>query len=59
MGAPRSSEDWSWNNPRAAAEAFVAEDPRFAIEEPEFAFNEGVVAEPITYWPGAYIRRLS
>ena len=57
-GAPRSEADWTWNNPRAAAEAFVAEDPRFKIEEPAFAFNEGVVKDRVTYWPSAYIKRV-
>ena len=59
VGAPRSEEDWGWNNPKAAAEAFVAEDPRFVIEEPAFAFNEGVVNQRVTYWPSAYIKRVS
>lgn len=57
-GAPRSSPDWSWNNPRQAALEFVAENPNFAIEEPPFAFNEGTVTERVTYWPSAFIKRL-
>ncbi len=59
VGAPRSEEDWGWNNPKAAAEAFVAEDPRFVIEEPAFAFNEGEVNQRVTYWPSAYIKRIA
>ena len=57
-GAPRSSPDWSWNNPRQAALEFVAENPDFKIEEPPFAFNEGTVTERVTYWPSAFIKRL-
>lgn len=57
-GAPRSSADWSWNNPRQAALEFVAENPNFIIEEPQFAFNEGSVTERVTYWPSAFIKRL-
>lgn len=57
-GAPRSSPDWSWNNPRQAALEFVAENANFAIEEPPFAFNEGNVTERVTYWPSAFIKRL-
>lgn len=57
-GAPRSSPDWSWNNPRQAALEFAAENPTFAIEEPQFAFNEGSVTERVTYWPSAFIKRL-
>lgn len=57
-GAPRSSPDWTWNNPRQAALEFVAENPDFAIEEPRFAFNEGNINERVTYWPSAFIKRL-
>lgn len=57
-GAPRSQDDWTWNNPRQAALEFVANNPDFAIEEPGFAFNEGNVTERVTYWPSAFIKRL-
>ncbi|HEX8645989.1 MAG TPA: CmcI family methyltransferase [Thermoleophilaceae bacterium] len=57
-GAPRTGPDWSWNHPGAAIERFLAEDPRFVAEEPPFAFNEGLVTERVTYWPGGYLRRL-
>ncbi len=56
--APRSAPDWSWNNPKQAAIEFTAQNPNFAIEEPEFAFNEGGVTERVTYWPTAFIKRL-
>jgi cephalosporin hydroxylase len=57
-GAPRSGPDWAWNNPQAAARAFVAEDERFAIEEPEWRFNEGAATTRVTYWPSCYVTRL-
>jgi hypothetical protein len=57
-GAPRSQEDWSWNNPRQAALEFVANNPDFVIAEPPFVFNEGSVTERVTYWPSAFIKRL-
>jgi cephalosporin hydroxylase len=57
-GAPRSGDDWSWNNPKSAAEEFAASHPEFAIVEPEFVFNEGSVAERVTYWPSAFLRRV-
>ncbi len=57
-GAPRSQEDWAWNNPRQAALEFVTNNPDFVIEEPPFAFNEGNVTERVTYWPSAFIKRL-
>ena len=57
-GAPRTEPDWSWNNPGAAVAEFVAEDARFVVEEPRFAFNEGLVTERVTYWPGGYVKRV-
>ena len=58
VGAPRTQDDWSWNNPRQAALAFVQENPDFAIEQPPFPFNEGEITEPVTYWPDGFLRRL-
>ncbi len=58
VGAPRTQDDWSWNNPRQAALAFVQENPDFAIEQPPFPFNEGEITEPVTYWPDGLLRRL-
>lgn len=58
-GGPRTGEDWSWNNPKQAVHAFIAEDPRFVIEEPAFPFNEGTVTERITYWPDAFVKRVA
>ena len=57
-GAPRSSEDWSWNNPKAAAEEFIRNNDKFVIEEPKFLFNEGLITERVTYWPSAFLRRI-
>jgi len=57
VGAPRSSEDWAWNNPRAAVSDFLQQNPDFELHEPAFLFNEGSVTEPVTYWPGSFIRR--
>lgn len=58
VGAPRSSTDWSWNNPKAAAEEFVKNHDNFIIDEPEFIFNEGAISERVTYWPNAFLRRI-
>ena len=58
VGAPRSSPEWSWDNPRAAAEEFVQENPNFAIEEPEILFNEGIITQRVTYWPSGFLRRV-
>ena len=59
VGAPRSDHDWRWNNPWQAAREFEAANPDFVIEEPAFAFNEGTVRRRVTYWPGAFLRRVS
>lgn len=56
-GAPRSHEDWAWNNPRQAALEFVEAHKEFEICEPAFRFNEGAIHERVTYWPNAFIRR--
>lgn len=57
VGAPRSEADWNWNNPRAAAEDFLAAHPEFELAPPVFPFNEGTLAHRVTYWPGAWLRR--
>jgi cephalosporin hydroxylase len=57
VGAPRSSEDWSWNNPKGAVEEFVKENENFIVEEPKFSFNEGIIKERVTYWKSAFLRR--
>jgi cephalosporin hydroxylase len=59
VGAPRAMSDWGWNNPKAAALEFVEERRDFAVEEPEFPFNEGMVRERVSYWPSAYLRRIA
>lgn len=58
VGAPRSEADWAWNNPRAAAEEFVKLHPKFVQKNPPLPFNEGQIAERVTYWPGAWLRRI-
>jgi cephalosporin hydroxylase len=58
-GAPRSQADWAWNNPRQAALEFVKRNSDFKIEEPQFGFNEGQITERVTYWPSAFIKRVT
>jgi cephalosporin hydroxylase len=59
VGAPRSSDDWSWNNPRQAARDFVAGDSRFILHEPVPSFNEGLPTARVTYSPDAFVKRIS
>ena len=58
VGAPRSQPDWHDNNPLTAISRFLAENVDYVAEEPDFAFNEGLVTERVTYWPRAYLRRI-
>ena len=51
--------DWSWNNPLTAIDGFLSRHPEFVQEEPEFPFNEGKVRSRVTYWPRAFLRRLT
>jgi cephalosporin hydroxylase len=57
-GGPRTAPDWAENNPRRAALDWVEDHPEFVIEEPPFAFNEGLVRRWVTYWPDAFLKRL-
>jgi cephalosporin hydroxylase len=56
-GAPRSSADWSWNNPAAAVEEFLAENDEFVRDEPPPLFDESQVRTPVTYFRGGWLRR--
>ena len=57
VGAPRSNADWGWNNPKEAAVEFSSKHPEFSLEQPMFPFNEGNILDPVTYWPGAWLKR--
>lgn len=57
-GAPRTEADWSWNNPLSAVQEFLARRDDFVAEEPAFPFNEGLIRERVTYWPGAFLKRV-
>ncbi len=59
VGAPRSSEDWSWNNAANAAEDFVKANKNFILDYPAPLFNEGKVTNPVTYWPSAYVKKIA
>jgi len=55
VGAPRTSEYWSWNNPISAVNEFIAKHPEFECVEPSWPFNEGKITERVTYWPKAFL----
>ena len=58
VGAARTKEDWSWNNPISAINEFVAKHPEFECVEPTWPFNEGSATERVTYWPKAFLKRV-
>ena len=58
-GAPRTQPDWTWNNPLSAIKEFLEDHPEFEAHEPKWPFNEGTVLQRVTYWPKAYLRKIS
>lgn len=54
---PRGSPDWEWNHPTAAATEFAQAHPEFILEQPAWPFSESELAENITHWPGAWLRK--
>lgn len=58
VGALRTSPEWITDNPQSAVKDFLAERDDFVLEEPAFPFNEGLIAERVTYWPNCYLRRI-
>ena len=55
---PGGNSSWKQDNPEAAARDFLAECDDFVLEEPEFLFNESEITQRITYWPGAFLKRI-
>lgn len=55
---PGGQPGWDRDNPMQAARDFVAENQDFAIEDPPLLFNDGGIESRVTYWPGAYVKRL-
>jgi cephalosporin hydroxylase len=57
-GRPGAKPEWTWDNPQEAARLFVKSNPGWQLADPPLLFNEGSITERVTYWPGAYLRRL-
>jgi cephalosporin hydroxylase len=55
---PRGQPEWIDDHPTAAAAEFAAAHPEFVLEQPPREFNESTLRRNITYWPGAYLRRV-
>ncbi len=54
---PRGNPEWETDNPRTAAEEFLAQHPEFTVDQPEWPHNESELQSPITYWPNAWLKR--
>jgi len=55
---PGGDTGWKSDNPKTAAEEFVAEHPEFVMENPGFIFNEGNIDFRVTYWPSAFLKKI-
>lgn len=55
---PRGRPEWKWDNPAEAIAEFVSQHPEFVVEEPSWPFNESEVSTNVTYWIGAWLRRI-
>jgi cephalosporin hydroxylase len=55
---PRGHASWKKDNPEAAVRAFANRNHDFLPEQPAQAFNESPLHTHITYWPGAWLKRL-
>jgi cephalosporin hydroxylase len=54
---PGGRPDWVWDHATAAAAEFARAHPEFVLENPPHPFQEGVIQDPVTYWPGGWLRR--
>jgi len=55
----RGRPEWTWDNPAGAARQFAKAHPEFAIEQPPRLFTESPLVGNVTYWPDAFLRRVS
>lgn len=54
---PRGQTHWKEDHPEAAALDFVDQHPEFVLEQPAWPFNESPLAQNVTHWPGAWLRK--
>jgi cephalosporin hydroxylase len=55
---PRGQPGWVHDNPEEAARSFAADHPEFLHAQPAWPFNESDLAQNVTHWPGAWLRRI-
>jgi cephalosporin hydroxylase len=56
---PGGQPEWIQDNPLAAAVEFAREHPEFVQQQPEWPVRDSELTENVTYWPGAWLRRLA
>ncbi len=56
---PRGTAGWVTDNPTQAANDFATKHSDFALEQPEWLFNQSALANNVTHWPGAWLKRIA
>jgi cephalosporin hydroxylase len=55
---PRAFPEWKTDNPFEAAKDFAARHHEFRQHAPAWPTRHGPLTENVTYWPGAWLRRV-
>lgn len=56
---PRAIPQWKTDNPFAAAGEFAARHPEFLRQQPPWLSQDSPLTENVTYWPGAWFKRIA
>lgn len=54
---PGGRPEWAWDHATAAAAEFAGSHREFELVHPPQLFRESAIQEPVTYWPGGWLRR--
>lgn len=54
---PGGHAGWKEDNPVSAVHDFLAESSGFELAQPGWQFNESPLAQNVTHWPSAWLRR--
>jgi len=58
-GVPGAGENWHHDNPQTAVEEFLQQNQNFILEQPQGGFNQSEINFENTYWPNAWLKRIS
>ena len=56
---PRARPEWKSDNPFEAANEFAARHPEFLQQQPPWLSRDSTLTENVTYWPGAWFKKLT